>query len=150
MWLAFTVAELIIVVAIIGTLSSIAVPFYTNQLNRARIAKSISDIYVMSGQIAEFEMDREKLPDSLTEIGRSKLKDPWGSYYQFLKIEGKKKKEIQGKWRKDRWQVPVNSDYDLYSMGKDKQSKAPFTANASRDDVVRANNGRYIGLASKY
>ena len=46
--------------------------------------------------------------------------------------------------------VPVNSDYDLYSMGKDKKSAAPFTAKASRDDVVRANNGGYVGLAINY
>jgi general secretion pathway protein G len=63
---------------------------------------------------------------------------------------GKDKNEIKGKWRKDRFLVPLNSDYDLYSMGKDGCTVAPITAKASHDDILRANNGSYVGLASKY
>jgi general secretion pathway protein G len=77
------------------------------------------------------------------------LKDPWGNLYQYLKIEGKEKKDV-GKMRKDHNMVPVNTDFDLYSKGKDGKSQTPFTAKASRDDIVRANNGRYIGLVSDY
>ncbi len=46
--------------------------------------------------------------------------------------------------------VPVNTDYDLYSMGKDGKSTSPFTAKASQDDIVRANNGGFLGLVSDY
>jgi general secretion pathway protein G len=46
--------------------------------------------------------------------------------------------------------VPVNSDYDLYSMGPDGDSKPPFTAKASRDDIVRASNGSWIGPVSEF
>jgi len=46
--------------------------------------------------------------------------------------------------------VPVNTDFDLYSMGKDGKSRAPFTAKASHDDIVRANDGKFIGLVSEY
>ena len=52
--------------------------------------------------------------------------------------------------RKDRFLVPINTDFDLYSMGRDGQSVAPLTAAKSRDDVVRAANGAYIGLASNF
>ena len=52
--------------------------------------------------------------------------------------------------RKDHKMVPVNSDFDLYSKGRDGKSQTPFTSKASRDDIVRANNGRYIGLVSGY
>jgi len=52
--------------------------------------------------------------------------------------------------RKDRFLVPLNSDYDLYSEGKDGESMAPLSAPQSQDDVVRANDGAYIGLASQY
>ena len=52
---------------------------------------------------------------------------------------------MEGHRRKDHSLVPVNSDYDLYSMGPDGDSQAPFTAQASRDDIVRASNGGYIG-----
>ena len=45
---------------------------------------------------------------------------------------------------------PKNSDFDLYSMGKDGASVGPLTAKASRDDVVRASDGRFVGLASDF
>ena len=48
---------------------------------------------------------------------------------------------------KDRFLVPINSDFDLYSMGKDGKSQMPLTAKDSRDDIIRANDGAYIGLA---
>ena len=35
-------------------------------------------------------------------------------------------------------------------MGKDGASLGPLTAKESRDDIVRANDGRFIGLASEY
>jgi general secretion pathway protein G len=44
----------------------------------------------------------------------------------------------------------LNSTYDLYSKRKDGQSSSPLTAKASRDDIIRANDGGYIGLASAY
>jgi general secretion pathway protein G len=49
--------------------------------------------------------------------------------------------------RKDRFLVPINSDFDLYSMGKDGESVPPLTAQKSRDDIIRANDGAYIGPA---
>ena len=55
-----------------------------------------------------------------------------------------------GKPRKDRFLVPVNSDFDLYSVGKDGRTAAPFTAKMSKDDVVRAMDGGYVGLASEF
>ena len=46
--------------------------------------------------------------------------------------------------------VPINSDFDLYSMGEDGKSKSPLTAKPSHDDIVRANDGAFIGLATDY
>ncbi len=45
---------------------------------------------------------------------------------------------------------PLNSDYDLYSSGNDKESRDPLANALSRDDIVRANNGTYIGLGEDY
>jgi general secretion pathway protein G len=56
----------------------------------------------------------------------------------------------KGDLRKDRFLVPLNSDYDLYSMVKDGASKGPLTAAESRDDILRANNGAFIGVAVDY
>ncbi len=52
--------------------------------------------------------------------------------------------------RKDRFLVPINSDYDLYSKGKDGESKAPLSPKVSHDDIIRANDGAFVGLASEF
>jgi general secretion pathway protein G len=50
----------------------------------------------------------------------------------------------------DRFLHPLNSDFDLYSMGKDGLSQAPITARASQDDIIRASDGGFIGLAAQF
>ena len=72
---------------------------------------------------------------------------PWGNPYRYFNLATKKG---NGQERKNRNLVPINSDYDLYSSGKDGASLGPLIAKASRDDVVRANDGRFIGLAKEY
>ncbi len=52
--------------------------------------------------------------------------------------------------RKDKQLHPINSDYDLYSVGKDGETVAPLTAKKSWDDVIRAADGAYIGLAKGF
>ncbi|HNS56268.1 MAG TPA: hypothetical protein PKO34_04360, partial [Smithellaceae bacterium] len=58
--------------------------------------------------------------------------------------------KVAGSARKDRFLVPVNSDFDLYSMGPDGVSTLALTAKNSRDDIIRANDGAYIGTAAGY
>ncbi|GAB1722334.1 MAG: hypothetical protein NTNFB01_12300 [Nitrospira sp.] len=52
--------------------------------------------------------------------------------------------------RKDRFLHPINSDYDLYSVGKDGETVIPLTARPSHDDVIRANDGSFVGLAVEF
>lgn len=143
----FSLIELLLVVAIIATLAAISLPIYTKALQQARIARAIGDIKALDTDIRIHEMTTGKLPNSLAEIGRANLHDPWGSEYQYFSFDSAKGK---GGMRKDRFLVPLNSDFDLYSMGPDGDSKPPLTAKASRDDIIRANDGGYVGLASEY
>jgi len=55
-----------------------------------------------------------------------------------------------GAARKDGRLVPINTNYDLCSFGKDSKSKAPLRAKDSHDDIIYANDGGYIGLASEF
>ena len=59
-------------------------------------------------------------------------------------------KSGHGHARKDHSLVPINTDFDLYSMGPDGRSSPPLTAKASRDDIVRANDGAFVGVAADY
>jgi general secretion pathway protein G len=140
-----TLVELLIIAAIVVTLAAIGVPAYNGYRDRARITQAIVDIRTMEHDILIHESSEGRYPDSLDEIGRGGFLDPYGNPYQYLRIGS-----TEGHERKDHFLVPLNTDFDLYSMGKDGQSQPPLTARASRDDIVRANNGAYVGLASEY
>ncbi len=73
--------------------------------------------------------------------------DPWGQAYRYFNIMTAKGK---GNLRKDKALNPINSDFDLYSMGKDGDSKLPLTPKVSHDDIIRARDGKFIGLASDF
>lgn len=141
----FTLLELLTTVAIVGALSAIALPLYSNYIEKAKIIRAVSEITTISKSITAYNLDNNMYPQSLTEVGYGSHRDPWGTLYQYLNIQTMGKK---GKPRKDRFGIPINTDYDLYSMGKDGKSKTRINNKASKDDVIRANDGSYIGLAS--
>lgn len=151
-WLsrAMTLVELVLVMAMVGTLAAIGVPAYNNYIDKVRISQAIEDIRFIEAAIELYRTDNKTLPETLDLVESTARPDPWGNPYKYLKIEDKDVSEVQGKWRKDHFNVPVNSDFDLYSMGKDGKSKSPFTAQQSRDDIVRASDGAYVGLVSEY
>ena len=142
----FTLIELLLAIATVGTIVAIAIPMYAEYLARGKIARAMIDIQMLQMEIMTYRDAMEKLPDTLADMSRDNLLDPWGTPYQY----GNYDIIPQGKWRKDHFLVPVNSDYDLYSKGKDGNSLPPFGAPVSWDDIVRANDGAYFGLASDY
>lgn len=144
----FTVVEVLLVVLIIGVISLLAVPQYAKYQERTKIAQAKVDISGMQPLIAQYLLENRAYPATLADIGRAGMLDPWKNPYQYLDVSNIKL--TKGQARKDKNLVPINSDYDLYSMGPDGQSVAPLTANPSRDDIVRANDGRFIGVASEY
>lgn len=143
----FTIIEIMIVIAILATLAGLAIPAYKDYVNEAHIVRASEDIRTIEIEVKDYEVRTNALPDSLDEIGMGSLRDPWGNPYQYLNITTMKG---NGQARKDRFLVPLNSDYDLYSKGKDGKSASPLTAKLSRDDIIRANDGGYVGLASEY
>jgi general secretion pathway protein G len=143
----FSLVEVMLVLAILGTIAAISLPVYTAALQRARIARAIGDIKALDTDLRIQQVLKGKLPTTLAEIGREQLRDPWGNPYRYLNFESAKGK---GAMRKDRFLVPINSDFDLYSMGPDGETVPPLNAKVSRDDIVRANDGGFVGLASEY
>jgi general secretion pathway protein G len=142
----FTLIELLIVVAILFTIAAIAIPNFIT-VNRAKDAKAVGDIGAIGKDVQAYQLYRGQYPATLADVGRGNFTDPWGTPYAYLNFAGVKGK---GAMRKDRFLVPINTFFDLYSMGPDRQSVAPLTAKASRDDVIWANDGGYIGPASDY
>jgi general secretion pathway protein G len=144
----FTLIEMLCAVAIITTTMAIAAPLYTEALNRARVVRAIADVRSISTSISTHFLMTGSYPDTLAQVGSGEIKDPWGAPYQYLRIEGGK--AGLGAVRKDHKLNPLNADFDLYSKGRDGVSKTQITQKDSLDDIIRANDGSFIGLARDY
>lgn len=133
--------------AVAGLIAAIAIPSYTSYVQRARLSVAIADITRIALAIQKYDVQNAALPPDLAAVGCGNMLDPWGQHYFYLSFEGLKG---HGGQRKDKNLVPINTFYDLYSAGPDGKTKGPLTARDSRDDIIRANDGVFIGPASDY
>ena len=243
----FTLIELMLAVSIVGILASLAIPNYIDFLEKARVARAVSELHALAKEIKGFALGGGGYPDTLAQIGRSTMLDPWGSPYRYYRINcttdveithlaklklGKKRpprvfpadhslstttdwhivpavdtgdhgdllRLVQGGGggaggggaggggaggggaggggagggggappppppppgggglpcggiggaRKDRFLVPLNSDFDVYSIGKDRDTAMPLSPPQSHDDVLRASDGGFYGLGKNF
>jgi len=142
----FTLIEVVIVVGIVGLLAALAIPNFQRVVERARVAKAVGDIGAIGQNLTEFYLINDRYPASLAEIGMESYSDPWDNPYGYLVIAGANRGEL----RKDKFLVPINSDFDLYSMGPDGVTSAALTAKAAHDDIIRANDGGFVGVAAGF
>lgn len=143
----FTLLELLVAVAIVSVLAAIGLPAYTSYVERARVGQAITDIRFLNVLVRKYEDDHRDVPAGLAAIGHADKLDPWGKPYVYLKLVGP---ATAGKARKNKNLVPINSQFDLYSRGRDGKSLPALTAAPSLDDVVIANDGGFVGLAVEY
>jgi general secretion pathway protein G len=145
----FGVLDLMLTLVIASLLAALAVPTYNGFIDRGKYAKAIGDIGSISIEIESFRLrSNDRIPLNLDELPSDVPLDPWGRPYVYLNI--KAAGPGNGGFRKDGKLNPLNTDFDLYSMGSDGDSKGPLSAKASRDDIVRANNGDFIGRGEDY
>jgi len=142
-----TIVELMIGLLIAMVLVTIAVALYQNYRERIRVSQAITEIGAMSVTVKHYVMDHGSPPSSLADVGLGYKLDPWGRPYYYLDLTAQNGK---GKSRRDKKLNPLNSDFDLYSAGKDGKTQTQLTAHNSRDDVIRARDGKFIGLASDF
>lgn len=237
----FTFIELMLAISIVGVLAALAIPNYMDFIEKARVARAVSELHALAKDINGFALGTGTYPNSLADVGLSTRLDPWGTPYQYYgincgtvedivnlaKLKLRRKHgpravpavyphETQHNWhgsfadshepirhgrtylvaggavgggagggssngsgnaggnggsggagggngggggppcggvgeaRKDRFLVPINSDFDLYSMGKDRNTVAPLNPPMSQDDVIRASDGGFYGLARNF
>jgi len=142
----FTLIEVLLAIIIIGILATVTYPGYMEHLDERKIQVAVADITVIADCIERFYLALGRYPDDLEEAGCVR-NDPWGNPYEYLNISTVKGK---GKLRKDKNLTPINTFFDLYSKGPDGKSVSPLTAKHSQDDIIRANNGGFIGPATGF
>jgi general secretion pathway protein G len=147
-----TLVELMLAVAIVSIISGIAVPTFLSHADKVHSAEATARMTEVELALDKYYVEHNQYPETLAEIGQSGVLDPWGRPYQYLNIKtcaakDKKKKGQCNDCRKLGPVHPLNTDYDLFSVGKDGKSLKPINAKESWDDIIRAYDGKYTGLA---
>jgi general secretion pathway protein G len=148
----FTLVELLATMVVISVLAGFGIPKYHEATKRAKVVRAIGDIRAIQIDLMNIEVEGLPLPADLSGIGRGGMLDPWGNpyvYYPFPPAAGHGNAPPPGA-RRDRFLVPINTTFDLYSMGPDGASVIALTAAASLDDIVRANDGGFVGEARNF
>lgn len=157
----YTLLEVVTAVTLVSILVALAIPLYTGYLEKARIKRAIVEIRYFAKAIDLYEMDTGTLPATMTVAGvPANVRDPWGRPYQYwLTSPNGSGNSGQGKGggpksggslppgqvRKYKQLNPVNTDYDLFSMGPDGKSVPPLQGKPSRDDIARLLDGDFVG-----
>ena len=84
----FTLIELMIVVAIIGILASIAIPAYQDYTIRAQVVEAMSLTSGMKGSIDEYYRDRGVFPPDNEAAGTPLPEQMIGNYVNRITVEG--------------------------------------------------------------
>ena len=131
----FTLIELTITVAIIALLAVVATGQYLAYVERAKVDRAKADILMIALEVERFRSHDFTYPPDLATLGLAGKLDPWGRPYHYTRLSGPGSK---GKARKDHKLNPLNSDFDLFSAGKDGVFKTQIDQKFSRDDVIAA------------
>jgi general secretion pathway protein G len=141
----FTLVELIVTMVIIGIVAALAIPAYSQFVERTKVTRAVAEIRGLEKDLLAKVIDGNPIPNSLNDIGRGALRDPWGNLYQYLNIAN----DPTGA-RESHFGVPLNSDFDLYSLGPNGLSEQDIAEANSLDDVVRAGGGNWVGLGADF
>jgi general secretion pathway protein G len=150
--LGFTLVELLFSIAIIGVLSAIAIPAYRGYIDKTKNNTAIVDIYAIQVCIERHFTQTFHYPATITDIANclpNNGLDPWGNAYVYLNIiDGGH--GIRGRVRKDHATNPINSLYDLYSMGKDGDTFIQVSMKEGKDDIILGRDGAFVGLGADF
>ncbi len=142
----FTVIEMMMVIGLIAILAAVALPAYNNYRDKARSVEAVQQIAVMAAAIKTYWQDARAYPATLADVQLAGMIDPWGRPYVYYNVEANGK----GGARKDHALNPLNTDFDLYSVGPDGKTKKQISQKDSLDDLIRASDGAFLGVAADF
>jgi len=139
--------ELMLTVALVGVLAAIAMPMYSNYRERIKRATAIQDIRILQMLIDDYASNDGIFPATLADVGNGGKLDPWGHPYYYLNLNTP---NASSRSRKDHSLNPINTNFDLFSAGKNGAFQMQLTQKDSLDDIVRVRDGAFVGLASDF
>lgn len=96
----FSLAELMVVIVIIGLLGTVVAPKLMSKFGKAQVGTAKTDILRISDAVTEFYMDNQRYPETIEELvtkgennesylnGDKVPTDPWGNEYVLEESDG--------------------------------------------------------------
>jgi len=81
---------------------------------------------------------------TLSDVEATTLIDKLGGNSMYVDVD------VPTVRRRNQYMFPLNTDYDLFSLGPNALTAAALNSPMALDDVIRANNGGFFGKASDY
>jgi general secretion pathway protein G len=141
----FTIAETLVATALLAIGADAIVGGISGQLERTRVERAKQEIGQIESAIEGYRTRHHELPGSLNDLGSAVPPDPWGHSYEYVNFDASGtlgQRNYAG--------LPVNSEYDLYSLGPDGRTGADLLSEAGRDDIARARDGSFVGSAPDF
>jgi prepilin-type N-terminal cleavage/methylation domain-containing protein len=135
----FTLVELIVVVGILGILALMALQAFNQYVVTVKVNRTTADLRTLDKAILAYYIDNNELPATLQEAGMGGLLDAWSRPYEYQLLGG------GAPALEDSLGLPLNEVYDLYSKGTDGLSAVSAADVSAADDIVRSNDGQYVG-----
>lgn len=146
----FTLIEMLAVVVIIGILAIVAVPKLFAAITRAQNARAIAEISNIHKAVEQYRLVNGALPLTMADMVPAYFlqapTDPWGRPYEYNNFDV----ITPGARRKDGPLVPINKEFDIFSVGPDGMSTPNIHSAPARDDIIFANDGGFIDVATEY
>lgn len=144
----YTITELMIVIALVALLSSFAIPAFNGYIDDAKVSSAVGDMGRIVLEIEKYRTNNnDQLPPTLGDLNLDSIKDPWDKNYKYVPVTDPGDLSAM---RQKPGVGTLNRDYDLLSRGPDGMSARNITKSKALDDIIRANNGAYMGLAEDY
>lgn len=99
----FTLMEILVAVAIIGILGTVAVTSITSNIEKAKGTAAKASVDNIANAVTQYYLSNKKYPNSLTDLiqerdddepilkgGEGALEDPWGTEYKYEKKGARK------------------------------------------------------------
>jgi general secretion pathway protein G len=130
----FTLVELLIVVAIIGIITAIAIPNLLNAVDKGKQKRTMSDLRAIGSAVEVYAIENATYPTAANAAAIKALIDP--TYIKMMPSE-------------DGWSNPIQIDsspsgYTIFSRGKDNLGNScPPGTTSHFDDEICFINGQF-------
>lgn len=145
-----TLLELMVVAMGVATLIAMALPVLEGAREAVRLHQAVTSILVIQFEVIKYELKYGTIPANIAamDLAVDVATDPWGRSYVFLNYDYAISPDFVP--REDQFLKPINTAYDIFSVGPDGESHKRLPHPLSLDDIVRASDGEYIGVAAEF